>query len=47
MPRFTQAGQIITNDDTLSEDVELAATGIVFTNTELGRVLGILARLSG
>jgi Ca2+-binding RTX toxin-like protein len=40
MPRFTQAGQIITNDVTLSEDVELAATGIVFTNTELGRVLG-------
>ncbi|MEO0056610.1 MAG: hypothetical protein RIT17_40, partial [Pseudomonadota bacterium] len=40
MPRYTQQGQVIVNDATIAEEVELAASGIVFTNTGLGRVLG-------
>jgi hypothetical protein len=40
MPRYTQQGQTIINEATVTEDVELAASGITFTNTELGRVLG-------
>jgi hypothetical protein len=40
VPRYTQQGQTIINELTFNEEVELVASGITFTNTELGRVLG-------
>ena len=39
---YNLAGQTVVNAETIAEDVELAATGITFTNTEEGRVLGTL-----
>ncbi|WP_394727486.1 calcium-binding protein [Altererythrobacter sp. GH1-8] len=39
MPIYNQAGQSISNTQTLTENVRLTATNITFTNTELGRIL--------
>ncbi|MDY7098447.1 MAG: hypothetical protein SXU28_09950, partial [Pseudomonadota bacterium] len=37
MPEFDQS---VVNQETIDDNVALTASGITFTNTELGRVLG-------
>jgi RTX calcium-binding nonapeptide repeat (4 copies) len=47
MRRYVTPGERVFNRETINDDVTLEASGIIFTNTEAGRVIGNIAFLAG